>query len=188
MRPFFLVLDEFQSYASRHVIEMLTRARKRGLGLTVAHQNLQQPPFDKDPSFLSTVLANTNIQVFFQLGRDDADRLVKHAFTALGTEVKRQKRHWLWGDQGEPKFYSVQEAYEYYVTELTNQERRECVIRIGDNQRTYFATTYDMPTAQGADVATLVAESFGVSKETIEAARRARIARFAPGRRDPDDL
>lgn len=187
-RPHYLVLDEFQSYASRHVVEMLTRSRKRGLGLTVAHQNLQQPPFDKDPSFLSTVLANTNTKVFFQLGRDDADKLVRHCFTASGTETKRDKIHWLWGPQGEPKFFSIQEEYEFYLTQLTNQEVRECVIRIEDEQETYFATTYDLPpaTADAAGLVEAALKCHGVPVSEIDERRQERLARFTPKRRVVD--
>lgn len=188
-RPHFVTLDEFQGYASRHVIEMLTRARKRGIGLTVANQNLVQVPFDKDPSFLSTVLANCNTIAMFQLGRDDAEKLVRHCFHASGTEAKRQKEHWLWGPQGEPSFYSVQEEYQDYLTELTDQEVRECVIRLKDEQETYFCTTYDMPPAE-ADSGPLVAAALrhhGLTKQEVLARRKERIERFTVRRKPVDN-
>jgi type IV secretory pathway TraG/TraD family ATPase VirD4 len=42
--PFFLYIDEFQNFATDTFSEILSEARKYGLGLTIAHQFLRQIP------------------------------------------------------------------------------------------------------------------------------------------------
>ena len=42
--PFFLYIDEFQNFATDTFSEILSEARKYGLGLIVAHQFIQQIP------------------------------------------------------------------------------------------------------------------------------------------------
>jgi type IV secretory pathway TraG/TraD family ATPase VirD4 len=42
--PFFLYIDEFQNFATETFSEILSEARKYGLGLIVAHQFLRQIP------------------------------------------------------------------------------------------------------------------------------------------------
>ncbi|EKE28940.1 MAG: hypothetical protein ACD_2C00263G0006 [uncultured bacterium (gcode 4)] len=43
-RPFYLYVDEFQNFATETFNEILSEARKYGLGLTVAHQFIRQIP------------------------------------------------------------------------------------------------------------------------------------------------
>jgi type IV secretory pathway TraG/TraD family ATPase VirD4 len=42
--PFFLYVDEFQNFATDTFNEILSEARKYGLGLCVAHQFIKQIP------------------------------------------------------------------------------------------------------------------------------------------------
>ena len=42
--PFFLYVDEFQNFATGTFNEILSEARKYGLGLCVAHQFIRQIP------------------------------------------------------------------------------------------------------------------------------------------------
>lgn len=41
-RPFYLYIDEFQNYVSSSIESILSEARKYRLGLTVAHQYIDQ--------------------------------------------------------------------------------------------------------------------------------------------------
>ena len=41
-RPYFLYIDEFQNYVSKSIESILSEARKYKLGLTIAHQYIDQ--------------------------------------------------------------------------------------------------------------------------------------------------
>lgn len=69
-QPYFLYLDEFQSFLNLPLSpqEMLVKARSFKLGMVLAHQNLQQLPFE----LRAAVQANCRSKVVFQLSSDDA--------------------------------------------------------------------------------------------------------------------
>lgn len=144
--PWYLYIDEFQNYATDSFLEILTQARKRGLGLFIQHQNLSQPPFDENKEFINTILSNAHTQVYFSLSRHDAEKMAKEIFGATGDKVKTRKKHWLWGDYGEPRFWSVQEEWEHFFSELENQATQECYVRLkGLNEnRPFVGRTYQM--------------------------------------------
>jgi hypothetical protein len=189
--PWFLYADEFQSIASRSFLDLVTRSRKRGVGVIVAHQNLTQPPFDRDPGFLDTVLANCATQCFFSVGRTDAERLAKEVFPATGTIPKKtKKKDALWGGDEVQSFYSVSEEREHAIHEMETQQPRECFIKLKGGD-TYVATTYDLPEAgDGSDLARASVRLHGVPPESIVARRIERLASLTPqkgkrGRFDP---
>jgi DNA helicase HerA-like ATPase len=70
--PFMLYLDEFQNFITPSIERILSGARKYGLGLTIAHQELGQI---EDSKLLNSVLSNPEIRVCFRLGDYDAKRL-----------------------------------------------------------------------------------------------------------------
>jgi type IV secretory pathway TraG/TraD family ATPase VirD4 len=41
-KPFYLYIDEFQNYVSKSIESILSEARKYKLGLTIAHQYIEQ--------------------------------------------------------------------------------------------------------------------------------------------------
>jgi hypothetical protein len=69
-RPFSLVVDEVQDFASAPIPwdEMFAQGRKYGLSLSVAHQNLKQIPLE----LREAILANARSQVLFTLSPADA--------------------------------------------------------------------------------------------------------------------
>lgn len=80
--PFFVYIDEFQTFTTDAIATMLAEARKFGLGLTLAHQYLAQLP----ETIRDAVLGNIGSTVLFRLGGMDAAVLeVEFAppFTAL---------------------------------------------------------------------------------------------------------
>lgn len=77
--PFFLYLDEFQHFLTPSLAGLLTGARKYGVGLVLAHQELRQLT---DPEVRGAVLANPATRVCFRLGDEDA-RLLASAFAAF---------------------------------------------------------------------------------------------------------
>jgi len=77
--PFYLYIDEFQNFATKTFISVLSEARKYGLSLILAHQNLAQIP----PELRASILSNCGIQVCFQVSRDDAQIMAKELMTTL---------------------------------------------------------------------------------------------------------
>lgn len=70
--PFYIYLDEFHNFISPSINGILSGSRKYGVGLILAHQELNQI---KDPNIYNSVLSNTNIRVCFRLGDIDAKKL-----------------------------------------------------------------------------------------------------------------
>ncbi|GMV43744.1 MAG: hypothetical protein AMXMBFR64_54600 [Myxococcales bacterium] len=68
-RPFHLLADEFQTLVTPSMAELLAEARKYGLRLTMANQNLAQVP----EGVRAAVLGNVGTVVAFGLGVCDAD-------------------------------------------------------------------------------------------------------------------
>lgn len=72
-RPFFLYVDEFQSFTTLAFAQMLPELRKMGIGLTLAHQHGHQ----LHPDIRHAVVGNTGSIVAFRLGGEDAAALSK---------------------------------------------------------------------------------------------------------------
>lgn len=72
-RPFFVYIDEFQSFATDFLATMLSELRKYRVGLVLAHQHLAQI----DPQTRSAVFGNTGTLVSFRIGPEDADTVAR---------------------------------------------------------------------------------------------------------------
>jgi hypothetical protein len=75
-RPFFCFLDEFQNFASLSFLSMLSELRKYGVGMTLAHQYLDQ----LELPIKNAVLGNTGTLVSFRLGAEDAESLAREFY------------------------------------------------------------------------------------------------------------
>lgn len=67
-RPFFLYVDEFQSFTTLAFANMLSELRKYGLGITLAHQHFHQ----LEPDVRHAVLGNAGTLISFRVGPEDA--------------------------------------------------------------------------------------------------------------------
>ncbi len=67
-RPFFIFIDEFQSFTTLSVASMVSELRKFGVGLTLAHQHLEQ----LSPEVRAAVLGNVGTLIAFRVGSHDA--------------------------------------------------------------------------------------------------------------------
>jgi len=67
-RPFFLYLDEFHSFTTLMLANMMSELRKYGVGLLLAHQYLHQ----LDPDIRHAVLGNAGTLISFRVGPEDA--------------------------------------------------------------------------------------------------------------------
>lgn len=72
-RPFYCYMDEFHHFITPSLTEVLSGARKYGLGLVLAHQELKQLDRDKDVG--SAVLSNAFTRIVFRVGDADARAL-----------------------------------------------------------------------------------------------------------------
>jgi hypothetical protein len=72
--PFYLYIDEFQNFVTPSMASVLSGARKYGLGLVLAHQELRQLA-SKDSEVASSVLSNPATRICFRLGDADAKKL-----------------------------------------------------------------------------------------------------------------
>jgi excisionase family DNA binding protein len=73
-QPFFLYLDEFHHFVTPSVASILSGARKYGLGLVLAHQEVRQIRA-RSEEVASSLLANAFTRVVFQVGEQDAKAL-----------------------------------------------------------------------------------------------------------------
>jgi type IV secretion system coupling TraD/TrwB family protein len=73
-RPFFLYADECQEVATASMAQLLAGARKYGLGLVLAHQDLRQLEA-KAPEVASALLGNAGTRIAFRVGDRDAKAL-----------------------------------------------------------------------------------------------------------------
>jgi hypothetical protein len=115
--PFYLYIDEFQNFATKTFIDTLSEARKYGLSLIMAHQNLSQVPKDLQDS----ILTNCGIQIYFRVSRRDAEILAKEAFETTGLEVKAFR---LSPEYFDYDFYTYSEEWERYFQELQQLPNR----------------------------------------------------------------
>jgi len=72
-REFFLYIDEFQSFTTLSVANMISELRKYRVGLVLAHQHLYQ----LQPDVRHAVLGNTGTLISFRLGAQDASLIGK---------------------------------------------------------------------------------------------------------------
>lgn len=78
-RDFFIYLDEFQTFTTLALVNMLAELRKYGVGLVLANQFLDQI----DGDVRSAILGNVGTLVVFRVGAIDATKLVKELLPDL---------------------------------------------------------------------------------------------------------
>jgi len=72
-RPFYLYIDEFQSFTTLSLANMASELRKYGVGLVLAHQHLHQLESD----IRHAVLGNVGTLISFRVGAEDAPYLAR---------------------------------------------------------------------------------------------------------------
>ena len=86
-RPFYLYLDEFQTYigvAETSYSKLLSRGRKYAFGLILAHQNTSQ--ITKE--ILDNILGNVTTMIAFSVAYGDATRLGQQFIVKAGREMR----------------------------------------------------------------------------------------------------
>jgi hypothetical protein len=154
-RPYRLVVDEFQNYATRSFEEILSEARKYGLCLVMANQTLAQ----LERTLLASVLGNCQVQISFRCSRDDAEKLARQAFRATGKQIKFQlegRRLFSSEPPSNPVFVPVAEEMEGYINFLLDLGPREALLNVrGEGSPVPFRTADAPDRAAPADVQAL---------------------------------
>ncbi len=73
-RPFFLYVDEFHSFTTEAVADLLSETRKYRLGLILAQQHIQQTV----PPVFASIIGNAGTMIVFRVGASDALLLAAH--------------------------------------------------------------------------------------------------------------
>lgn len=79
-KPFFVYVDEFQSFTTLSVAGMISELRKYGVGLILANQHLGQ----LEREVRSAVLGNAGTVIMFRLGPEDAHFMTKELTPVFG--------------------------------------------------------------------------------------------------------
>ena len=82
MPPFYLYVDEFQSFANESFADILSEARKYKLSLTIAHQYIEQ----MSDEVRAAVFGNVGTMISFRVGSYDAEVLEKEFAPAFLAE------------------------------------------------------------------------------------------------------
>jgi type IV secretory pathway TraG/TraD family ATPase VirD4 len=72
-RDFFVYVDEFQSFTTLAVVNMLSEMRKYRVGFSIAHQYLNQ----LEPDIRHAVLGNVGTMISFRIGAEDSPYMVR---------------------------------------------------------------------------------------------------------------
>ena len=76
-KDFFLYIDEFQNFTTDSIAQILSEARKYGLGLVIAHQYIGQLTKKGDATIKNAVFGNVGTMISFKIGAEDAEFLAK---------------------------------------------------------------------------------------------------------------
>lgn len=71
-QPYYIYIDEFQNFITPSINSMLSGARKYGIGLVLAHQELSQI---EDTKVLGSILSNPYTRICFRVGNADVKKL-----------------------------------------------------------------------------------------------------------------
>lgn len=76
-KNFYLYIDEFQNFTTSSIAQVLSEARKYGLGLTLAHQYIGQLSKGADTTIKNAIFGNVGTTISFKVGPEDAEFLSK---------------------------------------------------------------------------------------------------------------
>jgi type IV secretory pathway TraG/TraD family ATPase VirD4 len=139
-RPFALYVDEFQNIATDSFATVLAEARKFGLCLTMAHQSLKQV----DDKLVSLILGNAQTQVYFRVGRQDAEHLAKESANIIEQLIEQEENEPLMQER-ERKF-SMNELWEAAFHQLARLEPRKAYVMVkGAMEHPELIRTIDNP-------------------------------------------
>ena len=81
-RPFFLYVDEFQTFTTLAFVNMMAELRKYCMGLVLAHLHLYQV----GPDIRHAVLGNVGSLISFRIGAEDAPTIAREFQPIMSVE------------------------------------------------------------------------------------------------------
>jgi len=179
-RVYRLYVDEFQNYSTKSFEEILSEARKYGLSIVMANQNLAQ----LEKTLLSSVLGNCQVQIYFRCNRQDSDMLARQAFRATGKDIKfalTKEGMFTSEPRANPVYVSVGEEMEGYVNFVLDLSPRQALLNIrGEGSPVPFRTADAPDRAAHPRLAELRDELLARGAKRRELVRREVDARNAP--------
>jgi predicted DNA-binding transcriptional regulator AlpA len=135
--PFFLYIDEFHHFITPSLAAILSGARKYGLGLTLAHQEMRQLR-SRNEEVASAVLGNAYTRIVFRVGDQDA-KVLADGFSffeakdlqnlGIGEAIARIER---------PDFdFNLKTSPLPGISQEAGRDRRNAVL---ESSRTFYAT------------------------------------------------
>lgn len=88
-RPFMLYVDEFHSFTTLSFASLLSEVRKYGLGVTLAHQYIEQA----DPAVHEAIFGNVGSLIAFRVGALDAPLVARQLGTVTETDLIALPNH-----------------------------------------------------------------------------------------------
>ena len=134
--PFYVYCDEFQNYITPSIMSMLSSARKYGIGLILAHQELAQID---DAKTLNSIISNPYTRICFRLGANDAKRLESGFSFFEQSEFQR-----LSTGQGIMRVGSSQHDFNIHTFPLGSETSLLSKNKIIQATRTKYATPKDI--------------------------------------------
>jgi hypothetical protein len=127
-RAFYLYIDEFQDFSAsagsvKTLSKILSGARKFGLHLTLAHQNLSQ----LSERMKGAVIGNVWTKVIFGVSEDDAYEFAR--FVGLGNVDPTTIKHEAQTETQHPLIAPLAEQRHEWATALANQKPHQAVVR-----------------------------------------------------------
>lgn len=145
-RSFHCYIDEFQDFSAssgstKTLSKILSGARKFGLYMTLAHQNLSQLS-----ERMQGAISNTWTKVLFGLSEDDALSFAR--FVGLGNMDPSEIKHEAQTETQHPVFAPLTEQQYMWATVLANQKPRQALVRdhLGKVKQIW---TLPMPSSRG---------------------------------------
>lgn len=131
-----LILDEFAEFTSQSetaLAHILSRCRKEGLALVLAHQTWSQAS-----ERLKGALQNAGLEIAFRLGRRDAEASAGLFGHVDPLQVKHTVSDPVADARSHPLFYSLPEQWERWVQALTTLPPQQAFLRQPGGQVTSF--------------------------------------------------
>jgi hypothetical protein len=119
-RDFFVYIDEFQSFTTLALANMLSELRKYRVGFTIAHQYLQQ----LSPEIRHSVLGNIGTIICFRIGAEDAPYITRE-FHSHFCHLENHRIYLKLMIEGMPSWpFSARTLQSFEMNRLANVTRR----------------------------------------------------------------
>jgi hypothetical protein len=177
-RPFYVYMDEFQNLITDSISEMLSGVRKYGMGLVLAHQDMEQ--LSGNPELRESILSNPNVRICFRLGDKDA-KSMQDGFSGFDmNDLQSLER-----GKAIMRIGGASQDFNIAFPQLGDEEREATAIRnfIIDGTREKYAK----PKVEVEQILLDLLPSFGKSEKEKETKKDKVTEPFIPAKDTGDD-